>query len=907
MTKTSKSIGIVTGEIDPIGMVRRRWRLLTFGCVVGILLAGLYFQTAPRSFQSSVEVLVGQRSSEMTNRGTISDGSSGNDSLGDDQLATHMRLFIARKVLSQAVKLGDLNQFESFAKITENGGSAVDHIIANIEVERGGEGSAEDAMVLRAFYRAEDPEESAMVLSAVYNSYKAYIDSQDQDSSKLAVELIEAARETHEQELIEADEAYRAYVASVPVLLEGDKVRDVHKERLSDMENELNEVRSLLAESSSRLQVIQAAQIDGGEEVSADMGQLALLSQNEVERLKFFLDMARGGARSEAFQAEQPMRQEVAKAHYNRLLDLIQKERALSDTFGSGHPLVEAARQETEITRQFINANSPETKVRQESDLDPTVMVATYVMLLKNDIAEYEKRKSILLEESAIEMKLAKQVEADFMKANSLKAKMQRAQQRYSEVVERLQELKLSRSYAGFSTDLLASAEVPMNPIWPQLPIVLALGLAGGFSLGALLVLAAETFDSTFSSVEELERATGAAVIAHIPRMAVRDLRKAATPNSALDPSLMAYHTPRSQESEIFRVGRTSMMIANRKDSVQTIMVTSPQPGDGKSTTIANMAISFAQTGKRVLLIDADMRRPVVAKLFGLQHDPGLSDFLSGTMSFEDTISASEVPNLNVMPNGSPTAEPAELLESHQLMRLFQHACNAFDLVLVDAPPVLAVADPAIIAPYVDSVLLTVRVIKNGRGIVEDAIRILDDIQVTPAAVIVNGIDKNAIRSYQYGGYGRNKYGYVGRYHQQYAASDAVTPKPQSSEGRPATAPAPNTPVQPTVPTQPPPRVVTVGATSRATHAEQAMAAQSLSDHALSDHALSDHESNMAKLDGIISAGKTMKVDGPQTVRPETVRPETNRTRRGTVAAPVGNGDGTFGSGLTSQAPAQDV
>ena len=778
MTEAKRTIGIVTGEIDPIGMIRRRWRLLVFGTVIGVLLSALYYETTDRRYQSSVEVLVGQRSSELTNRGTISDGSTGGDGMGEDQLATHMRLFIARKVLAKAVEVGDFAQFDSFREVKQSGDSMVDHILKNIEVERGGEGSAEDAMVLRVFYQANDPDEAAIVLSAIYNSYKSYIDSQDQDSSKLAVELIEAARETHEEELTNADEAYRNYVASVPVLLEGDKVRDVHKERLSDMETELNEVRSSLAESSSRLQVIQTALQSEDAEVSGDMGQLALLSQKEVERLKFFLEMARGGARSEAFQAEQPMRQEVAKAHYNRLLDLIQKEKALSDTFGPGHPLLEAARQETAITRQFIEASTPAAPVSEKNDLEPTQMVGTYVMLLKNDIAEFKKRKALLLAESKIEMTAAKSVEADFMKATSLRAKFDRAQRRYDQVIVRLQELKLSRSYAGFSTDLLASAEVPMNPIWPRLPIVLGLGIASGLALGFMLVLAAETFDSTFSSVQDLENTIGAAVIAHVPRMAARELRKAARRGSELDPSLVAFHSPRSPEAEIFRVGRTSMLIANRKDSVQTIMVTSPQPGDGKSTTISNMAISFAQTGKRVLLIDADMRRPVVAGLFGIDHEIGLSDYLSCSIPFEQALKKSEVPNLDIMSNGSSTAEPAELLESQQLMRLFQKACEHYDLVLVDAPPVLAVADPAIIAPFVDSVLLTVRVTKNGRGIVQDAVRILEDIQITPAAVIVNGIDKNAIRSYQYGGYGHNKYGYVGRYHKQYGA------KPEATERR---------------------------------------------------------------------------------------------------------------------------
>ena len=770
MTETKRVIGIAGGEIDPLGMIKRRWRLLAFGMIVGTLLSGLYYKTATRQYRSSIEVLVGQRSSEMTSRGTIGGATAGGQGIGDDQLATHMRLFVARKVLSQAIKMGELTQFRSFKSVQSAGGSMVDHILEHIEVERGGEGSAEDAMVLRVLYRAGDPEESALVLSSIYNSYKAYIDSQDQDSSKLAVELIDAARKTHERELHEADETYRSYVASVAVLLEGDKVRDVHKERLANMEKELNEVRSSLAESSSRLQVIQSALESDDDAVSADMGQLALLSQKEVERLKFFLEMARGGARSEAFQAQQPMRQEVAKAHYNRLLDLIQKERALSDSFGPGHPLVEAARQETALTRQFIEASTPKTIAKEENDLDPTQMVGTYVMLLKNDIAEFQKRKTLLLAESAMEMKAAKGVEADFMKANSLRAKLDRAQARYDQVIVRLQELNLSRSYAGFSTDLLASAEVAQNPIWPNLPIVLVLGLGLGTGLGIALILAAETFDSTFGSVEDLENTIGASVIAHVPRMALRDLHKAAKRGSLLDPSLVTFHAPRSPEAEIFRVGRTSMMIANRKDSVQTIMVTSPQPGDGKSTTISNMAISFAQTGKKVLLIDADMRRPVVAKLFGLDQEPGLSNYLERESSLEEAISQTEVPNLDVMPNGGPTSEPAELLESQQLMRLFQEATDKYDLVLIDAPPVLAVADPAIVAPYVDSVLLTVRVVKNGRSIVEDAARIFEDIQIEPAAVIVNGVDKNAVRSYQYGGYRQNKYGYVGRYHHQYGA-----------------------------------------------------------------------------------------------------------------------------------------
>lgn len=769
MTDPLTAPRIVRSDIDVLGMVRRRWQHLVLGAAVGLTLAFVYWQITPPQYESSIEVLVGQRSSEATNRGTIVEGAGGSESVDGDELATHMRLFIAKKVLARAIELGGLDQFESLQAVRAGGASLIDHILDHVEVERGGEGSAEDAMVLRARYRGTDPEEAALVLSAIFASYKAYVENQGQDSSEKAVRLIVDASRIHERELHDADESYREFVRSVPALLEGDKVRDIHKERLADIESELNVVRSSLAESTSRLQVIELAEMNSRE--SGDLDHLALLSQKEVERLKFFLDMSRGGAQSEAFQAAQPMRQEVARTHYNRLLDLIQKERALSDSFGESHPLVEAARKEIDVTQSFLAQHTPDTIAHGDRDLGASEMLATYQMLLRNDIAELTKRQAVLLEESGRELKLAKQVESDFMKGNSLRAKLDRAQSRYNQVVLRLQELNLARSYAGFSTDVLASPESASRPVWPRVPIVLAIGCAGGLVLGLLLTLLVETLDSTFSGAEDLEQTVGAPVIAHVPRMDLRANRRLVKGTSLLDPSLICHHAPRTAEAEIYRVARTSLMIASRQGDVKTIMMTSAQPGDGKSTSISNLAISLAQAGKRVLIIDADMRRPMISKLFGVESGQGLSDCLGGVAEMSETVRPTEVAGLDLLPNGSSTAEPAELLESGRLHLLLQHASRAYDFVLIDAPPVLAVTDPAIIAPCVDVVLLTVRIVKNGRRAVEDAVRLLSDIQVSPASVIVNGIEKSVRTSYMYGGYSRSGYGYVGRYHQDYAAN----------------------------------------------------------------------------------------------------------------------------------------
>jgi len=761
-------------QINLFATLRKRWEYVVFGTLLGVGLAALYFYTTVPLYQSDIEILVGQRSSELTNAGTISGANASGDAIQEDQLATHMRLITSRLLLAEAVKANKLADFASFKNAAAKGVSAIDHIVKNLVVYRGGEGTSRDAMVLRASFRDPNADDAAAILTAVFESYRRYVESHGEDSSQQAAKLIEEARATHETELSLADEEYRTFLQSVPALIDGDKVQDIHKERMTKLEIELNLVRNTLAEQKSRLEVINNFySIQKPSESEKDkINFLALLSQKEVERLKLFLEMTSGETQSEAFQAEQPIRAEAARVNYNRLLELIQKQQALKDAFGASHPLVDAAKQEIEITKQFMEKNAPATAALSVRKLDPSEMLKTYTLLLRNDIAELEKRKTILLTDSETEHVAAKEVEVDFMRGTALRAKLNRAQARYDQVILRLQELNLSRSYAGFSTDLLANSEPATRAAWPKLPILAGLGLFLGFGLGVAMAIVADLLDKTFNSAEDIENVTGATIIAHVPRFVPKKIRSKGQPETKISPSLVSFHSPRSAEAEIYRVARTSLLISNRRGAVRTMMMTSPQPGDGKSTTISNLAISFVRTGKKVLLIDADLRRPMIAKLFGIEGGPGLADILENNKGLSECVHNTEMPNLFVMPHGKSTSEPAELLESLRLSTLLTEARGEYDLVLVDAPPLLAVADPAIIAPIVDSVILTLRVNKNGRRPVEHAIKILSDIEIQPAAIVVNGVDKSAQKSYGYGTYSRNQYGYIGKYHSTYSAQE---------------------------------------------------------------------------------------------------------------------------------------
>lgn len=774
-------------EIDLLGMLRRRWLLMLMGLVCGVAGALTYQLTTTPIYESDIEILVGQRTSELATSGTASNAHASGDSIQEDQLATHMRLFASRRILESAIETHDLDQLDSFRAAHAGGQTSVDHILNHLTVLRGGEGAAKDAMVLTASYSDPNPQDAASVLNAIYDSYKQYVESHVRNTSNEAIELIIDAQRRHEQELAIADREYREFIAAVPVLLDGDRTQDIHKERLAKFEQELTEVRSNLEESKSRLAVIKEFLASRQDHEIDQIDQLALLSEKEVSRLKLFLDMTRGEVQSEAFQADQPVRQEMAKAQYNRLLDLLQTERTLVETFGPGHPVVEATRSQINVIERFIDSNRPLTAAAAAKKLTPAEMLKTYTRLLNNDVVELQRREAVLIERSHHELAMAKKIEGDYLKGSALRNKLERAQQRYDEVSERLQELNLAGSYAGFSTDILGAPQAETSPAWPRLPVVGLFGLVLGTLLGLTLAIGAEALDSTFADTTDLEQSIGAPVICHVPRFDPRVLAARIKPESKIADAVPTFHAPRSSEAEIYRIARTGLMLKNRRAGSQVMMVTSPHPGDGKSTTISNLAVSFAQTGQRVLLIDADMRRPTIAHVFGVDHAPGLSDRLRGQAPLRECVQATDVINLSVMTHGTSTSEPAELLESSEFTALLHQCRDQYDLVLIDAPPLLAVADPAIVAPLVDSVLLTVQVRRNGRRSVERAAQILSEMSITPVGLVVNGSEKRMGNSaYGYSaGYKSHEYGYAA-YYRQYES--------QPSEPRPA---APLAPIRP--------------------------------------------------------------------------------------------------------------
>jgi capsular exopolysaccharide synthesis family protein len=265
--------------------------------------------------------------------------------------------------------------------------------------------------------------------------------------------------------------------------------------------------------------------------------------------------------------------------------------------------------------------------------------------------------------------------------------------------------------------------------------VTLALfGLLSGLGLADLL-------DRTSPSLEEICGGLDLPVLGQIPSLvSPEDPVKAHASGVPLPPTLWAYWRPQSAEAEAFRRVRTALLTRFRGADHQVLQVTSPEPETGKTTLAVNLAISLVQTGQTVLLVDGDFRRPQLHRLLDSSSGTGLAAVLRGTAALGDALHPSLVPGLSVLPCGPLPPGQGEFLTSPRLQEAIDLLRRQFPMVIIDTPALLAAADPCLVAPVADAVLLVVRDTPVGRAGVGRAREILDRFQANILGVVVNGV-----------------------------------------------------------------------------------------------------------------------------------------------------------------------
>jgi tyrosine-protein kinase Etk/Wzc len=322
----------------------------------------------------------------------------------------------------------------------------------------------------------------------------------------------------------------------------------------------------------------------------------------------------------------------------------------------------------------------------------------------------------------------------------------------------RLKEAEIAAAVEDPTVRVIDPAIPPDEPIWPRPVLSLLLATLVGLSLGVGAAFAREHLDTTIHTREELQvLAAGAPVLGTIPRIGQIAVANggAARAWPGLQSRLVTGRDPRNPASEAYRSLRTNIAFARPERAPRTLVFTSPTPGDGKSTSAANLAITLAQQDLRCLLIDADMRRGVLHEVFRIAREPGLSNLLLGTEAVDAVVQRIEVGGgavLHVIPQGTIPPNPAELLASRRMRALLETLEESYDTILLDAPPLTVVTDAALLGTNADGVILVARAGATERGAVTYSIEQLQNVRAPLLGAVLNDIDVKKDR--YYGSYG---------------------------------------------------------------------------------------------------------------------------------------------------------
>ncbi len=759
-------------------MLLRRWPWLVLAIILFWVGAIAYYLTADSLYQSSTQLLVMRKDPKLAAQG-VGGSRESESQVSEELLATQMQILQSRRIVKEALLESGLDQSPTLVTKVSPGDTTTDYVIDQLSVTRGGEGLAADAHVLNIAFSHNNSEEAKAVLDAIVKRYQQFLDAQFEDVNSDAAGLITKAHNDLNQDLQAVNLEYREFREKAPLLWSGDDSvsTNIHRNRYEGIQTELSLLSLQVSEARTRLEVVEKTVKEYLENGASDLELLSLIDEKNMTRVGILVTVKEGEAETAAFQSLQPERYENARTEYQSLLMLELQEKTLLQEFGPSHPEVVNTRQQIAMAKDFLKNKVTSLSVEDEANgvLDPKDLVNAYVKLLRNDLASLNRRQEDLERLAKDEEKKARELVKVELEGEELREKVTRQQALYDEVVDRLREINLAKDHDGIINEVLAPAE-PGNLIWPSLPICLAIGTLGGLVFGSCGAGISEARDRSFRSAEDLRESLGLPVLTQIP--AFSRTPASMTSESELSPMLVVHHDSRSTDAEVFRGLRTAVLFNARGTDHKVYAFTSPKQGDGKSTVLANLGIAFAQANRRVLIVDCDLRRPNVHRLFGMSNNVGLSDLIADERDFEDVISASEVDNLSIITSGPIPGNPAELLESFAFEQVLERARSEFDFVLLDCPPVLAVSDPCTVAGQADAMALVVRWSKDSRNEAVRAKQMLQDVGANLVGSIVNAFEA---RSATYG----NRYADNYSFGQYYAYEQENVSQPGSGKRQP--------------------------------------------------------------------------------------------------------------------------
>ncbi|NQT70323.1 MAG: polysaccharide biosynthesis tyrosine autokinase, partial [Desulfobacteraceae bacterium] len=409
-------------------------------------------------------------------------------------------------------------------------------------------------------------------------------------------------------------------------------------------------------------------------------------------------------------------------------VELYKRISELSKKYGQKHPQMVAIQAELQTLQQ---RKTYEVKRVVNSLNNEYRVVRAKEESLKAALTK-QRKESLDLNQKAIEYGV-------------LQREVESARQMYQLLINRFKETSLTEDMKAGNIRILDRAEVPKSPVKPrkQRNILMAVlfGLAGGLGLAFFL----EYLDNTIKDPEDIKRYLNIPYLGPVPVIVPND-----NPGKDFPPEMVVLNSPKSTASEAYRGIRTNILFSSAEFEPQVIMVTSSGPQEGKTITSSNLAITMAQSGNKVVLLDCDMRRPRVNKLFGISRNRGMTNLLVEKTDLKLTVFNTSIPNLHVIPSGPIPPNPSEILGSKRMEELIEVLRKNFTRIIIDTPPITAVTDAALLGKLSDGVVLVVRANRTVRDMAKTGLEQLTAVGAKLLGVVLNGVSMGRGSYYYY-------------------------------------------------------------------------------------------------------------------------------------------------------------
>ncbi len=709
-------------------VVRYRKGVMIVALAASVLLGGLYYATTPRVYESKASLLVmqtgvgtGMWSPEMTV-----------GRAAQDLMATYMNVLSSDAVVEEAVKLlPPEDRVDLAGAPPANWVGIVQKNLSVNTVRRGN--------ILKIAYRSKEPHAAAAVVDSIVSAYLKFMDKLHKSTAHeiLAILTKENAEIEEQLRAKQAELISLRSRAGDGVICDGDNGINVVVRRAISLNESLIAAHEKRLEAQSRLGAIRAA-IHNGE----DLQQHALAMIDSVGREVILQRLGLSSADTNT----------ISRVNQQLLEDRAELRSKLQ-IYGAAHRQVQEIQERIQELEQFLR-NRHHLENTQLREIDNQELAAMLLQMASQQLEQAVAHEKSVFASYEQEKNMAIGLDHTMAQLEILKLDLNRLRQTQDVVLQRIKDVDLGQDNGSLRTRVLSRPEVPLGPVWPRINVMALLSLAAGLGGGLVIVYLQDLLDDHFRSPEELQTQLGVPVLAMVGRL-----------EPVADHGIDAVHVhvrPNAVEVEAFRTLRTALALAG--GGTQRLVVSSSEPSDGKTTVGVNLATVYAQSGKRTLLIDADMRRPGLTPLLDLRGQHGLSTVLREPVPVAETaqtnLYVSVAKNLDVLPSGPRPGNPTELLAGDRFSELLCWAETRYDQIIIDSPPAL-VSDTAIIGRLVDGVLLVVQPEKNRRRLVIRATESFQNLGINVLGVVINRLTSEKGEDYYGYGYG---YGYSSGY-----------------------------------------------------------------------------------------------------------------------------------------------